>query len=335
MIDNWIPLQELWDESLETNLESEVKSRVIGVKHQRGTCDYYFGVSLDAQILRTGDNLSKTLQDGHISASEGQAVSSLTVKTLEKMRSNDHFNLLWETVTHKANALEVSEPSLPRRRQRPSRCESGSATPEFVDNAQDYFHQIYFNAIDTVTACMKRRFDQPGHKIYDQVEQILVNAANGKLFEKNLDDVVDFYKDDLDKFQLETQLSLLLVQFGRENGKVSLEDVIKYLRNLTNAQKMFMSQVIIVMKLLLVAPVTNAVSERSCLALRRTKTWLRTTMTQKRLNNCMLLHVHKEKVDNLKIIDIANEFGCANESRLSTFGKFSEHDFQTCSDNCN
>ena len=83
-----------------------------------------------------------------------------------------------------------------------------------------------------------------------------MNAANGKPFEKNLDDVVDFYKNDLDKFQLETQLSLLTVQFGRENGKVSLEDIIKYLRNLTNAQKMFMPQVIIVKKLLLVAQAT-------------------------------------------------------------------------------
>ena len=89
------------------------------------------------------------MQDTHISASEGQAVSSLTVKTLEKMRSDDHFNLFWETVIHKANALEVCEPSLPRHRQRPARYESGSATPEFVDNAQDYFRQIYFNAILT------------------------------------------------------------------------------------------------------------------------------------------------------------------------------------------
>ena len=155
VIDNWIPLQELWDESLETNLESEVKSRVTGVKHQMEAFDYYFGVSLRTQIQRISDNLSKTLQDAHISASEEQAVSSLIVKTLGKMRSDDHFNLFWETVTHKANALEVSEPSLPCRRQRPARYESGSATPEFVDNAQDYFRQIYFNAIDTVTACIK------------------------------------------------------------------------------------------------------------------------------------------------------------------------------------
>ena len=117
--------------------------------------------------MRISDNLSKTLQDAHISTNEGQAVSSLTVKTMEKMRSDDHFTLFWETVTHKANALEVSEPSLPRRRQRPARYESGSDTPEFVDNAQDYFRQIYFSGIDTVTACIKRRFDQPGYKIYD------------------------------------------------------------------------------------------------------------------------------------------------------------------------
>ena len=84
VIDNWISLQELWDESLEMNIESEVKTRVIGVKHQMGTFDYYFGVSLCAQILRISDNLSKTLQDCHISASKGHAVSSLTVKTLEK-----------------------------------------------------------------------------------------------------------------------------------------------------------------------------------------------------------------------------------------------------------
>ena len=142
---------------METNLESEVKSRVIGVKHQMGTFDYYFRVSLGAQILRISDNLPKTLQDAHISASEGHAVSSLTFKTLEeKMRSDNHFNLFWETVTHKANALEVSEPSLPCHRKRPARYESGSATPEFVDNAQDYFRQIYLNAIDTVTACIKR-----------------------------------------------------------------------------------------------------------------------------------------------------------------------------------
>ena len=73
------------------------------------------------------------------------------------MKSDDHSNLFWETVIHNANALEVSDLSLPCHRQRLARYESGSATPEFVDNARDYFRQIYFNDIDTVTALRRTK----------------------------------------------------------------------------------------------------------------------------------------------------------------------------------
>ena len=62
------------------------------------------------------------------------------------------------------------------------------------------------------------------------------------------------------------------------------------------------------MKLILVMPATNATSERSFSALRRLKTWLRTTTSQARLNWCMLLHVHKERTDSLSLEELVNEF---------------------------
>ena len=43
--------------------------------------------------------------------------------------------------------------------------------------------------------------------------------------------------------------------------------------------------------------VTTATAERSFSALRRIKTYLRSTMTEARLNNLMLLHVHKDLFD--------------------------------------
>ena len=55
-------------------------------------------------------------------------------------------------------------------------------------------------------------------------------------------------------------------------------------------------------------PATDALSERSCSALRRLKTYLRTTMCQDRLNHCMILYVHKELTDALEITDIGNQF---------------------------
>ena len=55
-------------------------------------------------------------------------------------------------------------------------------------------------------------------------------------------------------------------------------------------------------------PATNAVSERSFSAMRRFFTYLRTNMGPNRLNNTMVLHVHKERLDQLSLIDIANDF---------------------------
>ena len=62
-------------------------------------------------------------------------------------------------------------------------------------------------------------------------------------------------------------------------------------------------------------PATNAESERSFSAVRRIKTYLRSTMSQQCLNHLMLLHVHESHIDNLEFIDVANDFIDGNEHR--------------------
>ena len=57
-----------------------------------------------------------------------------------------------------------------------------------------------------------------------------------------------------------------------------------------------------------VMPATNAVSERSFSALKRVKTYLRSTTGDSRLNNLMMLHVHKDRTDALTLVDVANDF---------------------------
>ena len=66
----------------------------------------------------------------------------------------------------------------------------------------------------------------------------------------------------------------------------------------------------------------NAVSERSASALRRVKTYLRTTMSQLRLNNLLVLHAHKEKTDSLDISACLNYFIEGNEHRIKILGGF-------------
>ena len=62
-------------------------------------------------------------------------------------------------------------------------------------------------------------------------------------------------------------------------------DVRTYLQQMTPAERRLLSQVVLLMKLILVMPATNATSERSFSALRRIKTYLRSTMKQERLNS--------------------------------------------------
>ena len=61
-------------------------------------------------------------------------------------------------------------------------------------------------------------------------------------------------------------------------------------------------------KLILTVPATNAVSERSGSALRRFKTYLRSSMTHELLSSCLVIATCKEKVDKLKLLEVANQF---------------------------
>ena len=74
------------------------------------------------------------------------------------------------------------------------------------------------------------------------------------------------------------------------------------------------------LQLYLIVPVTSATSERMFSVLKRLLVYLRSTMTEKRVNNCLLVHVHKDIVDELNLKEIAVEFVSVNDERRKHFG---------------
>jgi len=98
--------------------------------------------------------------------------------------------------------------------------------------------------------------------------------------------------------------------------------VINYLQNLSQAQRSLLSEVCTLASLILVMPATNAVSERSFSSLRRLKSYLRATMTQARLNNALILHVHKNGTDQLSLTEVGNEFVKGSSHCETLFGQF-------------
>ena len=62
--------------------------------------------------------------------------------------------------------------------------------------------------------------------------------------------------------------------------------------------------------------------DNTCVSLFREIGRLRITMNQSRINLVMILHLNKEKVDNLDLDVIGNEFVEGNQHHLKYFGKF-------------
>ena len=92
-------------------------------------------------------------------------------------------------------------------------------------------------------------------------------------------EVVEFYGDDFShKDHLEAQL--IQLHAGSEQALDSVQTVMEYLQSLSTAERDNYCEIIKLVKLILVMPATNAVSEQSFSALRRLKTWLRSTTSQ-------------------------------------------------------
>ena len=114
---------------------------------------------------------------------------------------------------------------------------------------------------------MPSRFDQPGYSSYKKVESLLIKSiSNGDLTEE-FEFVTSFYSGDINATALNTQLDILAAQITIEESN-SLE-VKSYMKKLTSSQHQLYSEVVTLLKIVLVNPSTNSTSERSFSAMRR------------------------------------------------------------------
>ena len=98
-----------------------MKSRITGVRYQMETFDFCFGVQLGNLVFRHSNNLSKTIQKPTLTTGDCQSLASLSIKTMQKLRSDNSFDLFWTNVNSKADKLEIGPPELPRKQRRPTR----------------------------------------------------------------------------------------------------------------------------------------------------------------------------------------------------------------------
>lgn len=138
------------------------------------------------------------------------------------------------------------------------------------------------------------------------LEQVLVAATKGQPYLELINgNIISMYCDDVDFGKLFTQLEMLKTIVPHE-----MQNFSQFLKWFTGKQSniFLLDQIKQVVRLILVLPATNAISERSFSTLRRVKTYLRSTMTQTRLNSLMKLTIYKEQTAQLDTDEIITAF---------------------------
>ena len=112
------------------------------------------------------------------------------------------------------------------------------------------------------------------------------------------------FSSDLRKFKLKTLIKAL--ENNVDKKRVGIKEAMKIISSLNASRKLLVAELLKLVKLILLVPTTNAVSERSRKTLCRVKTYLRSSMTQELVSSCLVVTTYKKQVDKLKLVEVAS-----------------------------
>ena len=158
------------------------------------------------------------------------------------------------------------------------------------------------------------------------IEKMLVSAANNEPFDDHLKIFSESpFKDDICVSDLKRHLLILPDVMRRALPEVKVITSIRSICDAMTSCKSYqdmLSSVHLLIRLYLTFPISSSTSECTFSALKRLLTSVRSRMTEKTLNNCLLLHIHKEITDNLDLLIIAKEYISVSDERIKFFGSF-------------
>ena len=163
---------------------------------------------------------------------------------------------------------------------------------------------------------LRAGFSQPRITNIANIEKLILNWSNYKhtLKDGELSSICKLYE--LDQQRLITNLNTL--KSGVAFRKMA--ELVTYFKKLQPETRGLYSELLKLIKILLLLPITSCSPEWSFSVMNRVKSYLRSAMGQERLNGLCLRHAYPELCDQVSIEEMVKEF-VNNASRLSAFAK--------------
>ncbi|KAJ0808162.1 putative transcription factor and/or regulators TTF-type(Zn) family [Helianthus annuus] len=309
-------LKEVRASDKDAKIQSEAKSLE---KREVGDYEFLVQIVIWYEILSNVNVVSKKLQSKDVVLDVAIDEVDKLIKYFKKYREEGFSKAIDEAVEI-ANELGV-DAGFPQKRviRRKKQFDENSNVEEVIFSLDEDFKVNYFLCIvDQAISSLETRFDQ--YKKFENLWGFLfpkklktLDEATLKSCCYRLQDALK-YKEESDIDANELYLELKLIETFLPSYIVSPFDAlnnIKRLGHFPNAINAY--------KVLLTIPVTVASAERSFSKLKLLKTYLRSTMSQERLNGLAMISIENEILEGMEYKDLIESFASKNARRATRF----------------
>lgn len=291
------PVSELL-EHMESDKDSETASKAVAFGAALRRSDFIVSLNTAVYCLAHTVKLSTFLQDPKqdLSTAKGYIMSILS--KFKQMRSEVDIDFKKVFASSQATALQLGEEIiLPRTCSRQT--QRANVQLPGQDAEQYYKVAIHIPFLDHLISELNTRFSSVSE--VSHLEGLIPSNFSNHTIEEVLE-AANIYYEDISASSLELSAEIGL---WREHWKSAIpKDLPKSCEiALSKCNRDFFPNVAILLQRFATLPVTTASTERSFSSLRRIKTYLRSTMTEDRLNGIALAHIHKKrKIDVDKVL---------------------------------
>ncbi|KAL4082395.1 hypothetical protein QTP88_029993 [Uroleucon formosanum] len=279
------------------------------------TGEFILTLTTVSEIFTLTSPVSKLLQSKSQDKFSATTIINNVISILKKKRENSSncFNKIFKTAENQMANLGIS---IGINKPRLSEVMKNRENPQ-TQSVEEYFRiTLFIPFLDNLLYDLESRFDEDLMSVFD-LDVVLPNIVKTK-------SIFD------DKLKLENKIKNVINQFGdlvaceinipRDIFESSIIGEFELWHNywlqeeqlpsspleaIKQCDPDLFSGINVWLKILITLPATGATAERNFSSLRRVKTWMRSRISEERLNGLALLHAHRDVIINHdEVIDI-------------------------------
>ncbi|KAL6561543.1 hypothetical protein OROMI_017144 [Orobanche minor] len=302
------------------DLDSMIRSEAASLaSHELGKFEFLLAPVIWFDLLSHVNVVSKQLQTKDMQIDVAIRDINSLISFFKEYRETS-FPIALERAKEIATELKV-DPQFPHKREKKKKKQFDESTNDMPPlSEEESFRVDYFlYIVDQAISSLEIRFEQ--YQNYKKLFSFMFTSDNlHSLDETSLRSSCMYLENalksneqsDIDGISLFSELQLAKVFMPSEKMK-AIENL-NYLKDVG-----FFPNAVIAYRIFLTIPVTVASAERSFSKLKLVKSYLRSTMSQERLNGLAMIAIENDMAEKVSYNDLIDDFASKNARRVALF----------------